>query len=355
MARYQTEIADVSVDFEGTLDRAAALLRRGELVAFPTETVYGLGADARNGDAVSAVYAAKGRPSDNPMIVHVASGEEAAAIAEWTPEADALMKAFWPGALTLVLPSRGVVAAEATGGLDTVGVRMPDHPIALALIARSSCAVAAPSANRSGQPSPTTAQHVYDDLNGRIPLILDGGATSVGVESTVLSLAGERPTILRPGSITPEQIERVIGGVELSPGALAPLESGEKVLSPGMKYRHYAPTAEVMLIDGRDDEVVQAICAYYDQLAGDKKVIIFTSRENARFYADRKYAIMGGKGDMEEYCRQLYAQLRRADDEGIEIILIEAVPSVSAGLAFMNRALRAAEFRLIAARTLLAK
>ena len=238
-------------DAEG-IARAAELLRQGELVALPTETVCGIAADARNGEAVSKIFVAKGRPQDNPLIVHVTGPEMLHGLVSEVPErAQLLMGAFCPGPLTIIMPRGPEVAAECCAGLDTVGIRMPSHPVARAVIEASGCAFAAPSANLSGKPSPTNAQDVFTDMDGRLPLILDGGECDWGVESTVVSVVGEKPTLFRPGHITLEDLERALGEeVEVSKAILEKPPEGAVVRSPGMKYKHYAPKADVTLLDG---------------------------------------------------------------------------------------------------------
>ena len=247
--------------------KAADLLRRGELVALPTETVYGIAADARNGAAVAKIFVAKGRPQDNPLIVHVTGPEMLPGLVSEVPErAQLLMAAFCPGPLTIIMPRGPEVAAECCAGLDTVGIRMPSHPVARAVIAQSGCAFAAPSANLSGKPSPTNAQDVFTDMDGRLPLILDGGECDVGVESTVISVVGEKPTLFRPGHITLEDLERALGEeVEVSKAILEKLPEGAVVRSPGMKYKHYAPKADVTLLDGTFEQFKAYVDAHADQ------------------------------------------------------------------------------------------
>ena len=241
--------------------QAAEIIRQGGLVAFPTETVYGLGADAKNPKAAAKIYAAKGRPSDNPLIVHIAGFEDLFQIVETLPEqAKVLADKFWPGPLTMIFKKNQNIPYETTGGLDTVAVRMPNHPVALALIRESGCMIAAPSANASGRPSPTLAEHVKEDLEGKIPLILDGGEVGIGIESTIIDLTEEIPMILRPGYITKEMLERVIGTVKIDPGILQQ-DSLARPKAPGMKYRHYAPKAELMIVDGDRADVIEKINA----------------------------------------------------------------------------------------------
>lgn len=233
---------------DASLSLASDLLAKGELVAFPTETVYGLGANALDEEAVRSIFAAKGRPADNPLIVHIWNRAQLQELCEVSTEAEKLMDAFWPGPLTITLPKKEKVPSVVTAGLPTVAVRMPSHPAAAALLQACNLPIAAPSANRSGKPSPTTAQHVLQDMEGRIPLILDGGSCDVGVESTVVGWQDGKLCIYRPGGITEEMLRKVVGEVTLAGSILRPLEQGEKVLSPGMKYRHYAPEGQVTLV-----------------------------------------------------------------------------------------------------------
>ena len=252
MIRMEMKTEILPASDEKSIEKAAALLQNGELVALPTETVYGIAADARNGEAVKKIFVAKGRPQDNPLIVHVTGPEMLPGLVSEVPErAQLLMAAFCPGPLTIIMPRGPEVAAECCAGLDTVGIRMPSHPVARAVIEASGCAFAAPSANLSGKPSPTNAQDVFTDMDGRLPLILDGGECDVGVESTVVSVVGEKPTLFRPGHITLEDLERALGEeVEVSKAILEKLPEGAVVRSPGMKYKHYAPKADVTLLDG---------------------------------------------------------------------------------------------------------
>ena len=324
----------------------AQLIRAGGLVAFPTETVYGLGADGLNGAAVDRIFAAKGRPNDNPLILHVAEKQDAFSLWDGEPPyARALMDTFWPGPLTLIYRRAPIVPDQVTAGLDTVAVRMPDSAAARALIAASGVPIAAPSANLSGKPSPTTAQHVLDDMDGRIPLILDGGPCRYGVESTVLSLAGA-PTILRPGAVTPEMLAAVIGEVALSPSILSPLKAGETVASPGMKYKHYAPNAQVLVVVGEPKAAAARISALYDQFAGaGKRVRIAATAEAAPFYGSRSIALLGTRQDPTTLCSRLFGLLRELDREA-DVILSEGVGTQGTGPAFMNRLLRSAGFHV---------
>lgn len=263
---------------------ASDLLRRGGLVAFPTETVYGLGADALNRDAVLSIFAAKGRPADNPLIVHIHDRSQLNDLCEIPPLAEPLMDAFWPGPLTLLFVRKPVVPPEVTAGLPTVAIRMPSHPVAAAMLRACDLPVAAPSANTSGRPSPTAAAHVLEDMNGKIPLILDGGSCDVGLESTVLDLCHGRPTILRPGGVTKEMLESVLGQEVLLAGSiLRPLGENEVALSPGMRYKHYAPKGTVTLVEGPEERTVpllRRLCL--EQLREGKKACVLCFSEIGR-------------------------------------------------------------------------
>lgn len=327
------------------IQEAAAILRRGGLLGIPTETVYGLGADALNEDAVVRIFLAKGRPQDNPLIIHV---PDASWLEQYCrdvpPEAYRLAERFWPGPLTMILPRRDIVPLQTTGGLETVGVRCPDHPVTLAIIRAAGVPIAAPSANLSGRPSPTTAQHVKADLEGRIDLILDGGPCRVGLESTVLSLCGT-PTILRPGGVTREMLEAVMGSVQVSSAVLAPLKGDGAAPSPGMKYKHYAPNAQVRIAGGSPRQAAENICTAYDiaSLEG-KTCMIFATRQTQAFYRQRKYVIIGDREDPATLCASLFSALRQYGDD-VDLVLCEALPQQEMGLAYMNRLLRAAGFQ----------
>jgi L-threonylcarbamoyladenylate synthase len=338
-------IVDKSVENKNgypQLKEAAELLQKGEAVAFPTETVYGLGADATSDEAVAKIFAAKGRPSDNPLIVHIAKEEQLhSLVSAVPPEAEKLMKRFWPGPLTLIFPKKDGVSEKVTAGLNTVAVRMPDHPVALSLIAQANIPVAAPSANRSGRPSPTLASHVYEDLNGKIAGIVDGGATGVGVESTVLDCTSDIPAILRPGGITKEQLEEVIGQVMIDPG----LENETvKPKSPGMKYTHYAPKAPLTIVEGTRE--------YIQQLVNEKKeeglrVGVLTTEENADFYQADAVLSCGKRSELATVATKLYEVLRAFDEAGVEVIYSESFPQEGIGIAIMNRLVKAAGHQVI--------
>ncbi len=314
-------------DAEG-IRAAAAALRRGDLVVFPTETVYGLGADALRPDAVARVFAAKGRPADNPLIVHALDAAAARRLCRaWPAEADALARAFWPGPLTLVLPRDPKVPDITTGGLDSVALRVPAHPVALALLAESGLPVAAPSANRSGRPSPTRAADALADLGDAVSVYLDGGPTRVGVESTVVSLVGA-PTVLRPGGVGLERLRAVVPGLRVA----EPSREGP-VLSPGTRYRHYAPRARVVISPpgGAAQEA--------ERLTG--RVAIVAAAESG--LSGPHVRVPGARRDAEAWARQLFALLRDLDAQGYDAIVVEAIPEEGLGLAVMNRLRKAAE------------
>ena len=335
---------------EETLTQAARLLADGELVAFPTETVYGLGAHAMDHDAVLGIFSAKGRPADNPLIVHIHDRTQLAGICEVNATALRLMDAFWPGPLTIILPRKEAVPNAVTAGLDTVAVRMPSHPVALALLKACNLPVAAPSANRSGKPSPTSAQHVFTDMDGRIPLIIDGGESDVGLESTVISLAGDKPCILRPGGVTKAMLEEVIGPVDLAGSILRPLEKGEKALSPGMMYKHYSPDGQVTLIEGEESTVVEALRRLYTHAASEgHRTCVMCFTEHVAALADCRPHDIGSKDDPTEVAHRLFATLRGLDEEKMDVIFSEVVPPEGVGLAVMNRLGRAAAFRTVQA------
>ena len=334
---------------------AATLIREGELVAFPTETVYGLGADALRPEASAKIYEAKGRPSDNPLIVHICRFEELERIAKAVPEqARKLAEAFWPGPLTMVVWKNEKVPYTTTGGMDTVAVRMPNHPVALSLIAESGCLIAAPSANTSGKPSPTEAGHVADDMDGRIPMILDGGAVGIGIESTIVDLTEEKPMILRPGYITKQMLEEVLGEeVIIDPGILAtdttdPSQAGQKPKAPGMRYKHYAPKADLVLVEGDTDKVVVEI----NNLVGDAQIggkrvgVIATDETMNRYKADVVFSI-GARDDEDAIAQHLYKILREFDEQDVDAIYSESFKTPRIGQAIMNRLLKAAGYQVL--------
>ena len=327
---------------------AARLLENGKLVAFPTETVYGLGANALDADAVRRIYEAKGRPSDNPLIVHVSSPEAAEPLCLMDERAKRLMEAFWPGPLTLLLPKKPIIPAATNAGLPSVAIRMPSHPVAHAMLAACKVPIAAPSANLSGRPSPTTAQPVLEDMDGRIPLILDGGACDVGLESTVLDMTAAIPIIVRPGGVTREMLLTVLPDVKVADSVMRPLAKGEKAVSPGMMYRHYAPKGQLTLVKGAPEQV-QATCLrlYEEANAQGHKACILIPEEHAEGYKHCRTLIIGSLKHPETLAHSIFAALRWMDDEQVEVILCETVETSGIGLALMNRLCRAAAFHVL--------
>ena len=351
--KMDTEIIEVHTDTENhvvetdALKRAGEILKNGGLVAFPTETVYGLGGDALNPEAAMKIYAAKGRPSDNPLIVHISSHEDLHKVAAAVPDsACRIAEHFWPGPLTMILPKNDCIPEETTGGLSTVAIREPDHPVALALI-RESGFIAAPSANASGRPSPTTAEHVKEDLSGRIDMILDGGSVGIGVESTILDLTEEIPTILRPGFITSAELSEVIGEVRIDPGIIAE-DSAVRPKAPGMKYRHYAPKAELILVSGAREDVIEKINSLTKTaLSEGQKAGIIATEETKEDYPDGIVLSIGSRLREETIAQHLFGILRRFDEMGVEIIYSECFEEEGIGLAIMNRLRKAAGQRMI--------
>ena len=332
-----------------SLELAAGLLRSGQLVAFPTETVYGLGADTMNAEAVLSVFRAKGRPADNPLIVHIYDRAQLSDLCSVPAKAVPLMDAFWPGPLTILFEKLPAVPDEVTAGLPTVAVRMPSHPVAAALLKACGLPVAAPSANSSGRPSPTLASHVLEDMRGKIPLILDGGPCDVGVESTVLDLCHGTPTILRPGGVTKEMLESVLHTeVSLAGSILRPLKPDEQALSPGMRYKHYAPKAAVTLVEGSEESVLvrlRELCS--QERSAGRKACVLCFTEHLEALSDCSPHDIGSRVHAEETAHRLFDTLRRLDEEGMESVFSEVVPPEGVGLAVMNRLGRAAAFRII--------
>ena len=333
----------------GVAEEAAKIWRRGGLVAFPTETVYGLGANGLDASAASRIYAAKSRPSDNPLILHIAERDQLAQIVSFvSPAAEAFMDAFWPGPLTLIFPKSARVPYETTGGLETVAVRMPSHPAAACLLKTVRLPIAAPSANRSGRPSPTSAAHVEEDMNGRIDMIIDGGEVGIGVESTIVDLTGERPVLLRPGFITPEMLEKVGGPVELDPAVYRQLSGKERPKAPGMKYRHYAPKADMTIVRGPDEAVIKWINEKTREAeACGKKAGILASDETAAAYQGGMVLSAGPRSDIGAIAHNLFGILRRFDALKADVIYSEHFSEEGEGLAVMNRLLKAAGYHVV--------
>ena len=331
------------------IKKAGDILKAGGLVAFPTETVYGLGGNALDPQASMKIYAAKGRPSDNPLIVHIAELEQLEKITTEIPEgARILAEKYWPGPLTMIVWKNEKVPYETTGGMDTVAIRMPNHPVALALIDESGCMIAAPSANTSGKPSPTEAGHVALDLDGKIPMILDGGPVGIGIESTIIDLTEKVPMILRPGYITKEMLEEVLGEeVRIDPGIIAS-DSTKKPKAPGMKYKHYAPKADLVLVEGEQEAVVAEINALVreKQAAGLKVGVVATDETESLYQADYVVTI-GARSDEDAIARHLYKILREFDDWNVDAIYSESFSTPRIGQAIMNRLMKAAGHQVI--------
>lgn len=334
------------------LERAAEILRTGGLVAFPTETVYGLGANALDEAAAGKIYAAKGRPSDNPLIAHIADFSDLEPLVAEIPEAARkLMTAFWPGPLTLIFPKSDAVPYGTTGGLDTVAVRMPSDPVAGALIRLAGVPVAAPSANTSGRPSPTTADHVWQDMNGKIDMIVDGGPVGIGVESTIIDVSGDVPMILRPGAVTREMAGSVLGfeiGLDPAITENGPMNADVRPKAPGMKYKHYAPKADLTLVEGQPEAVIECI----NRLAMEKidagcRVGIICTEETKAEYPFGIVRSMGVRAREETIAHNLYAVLREFDDLEADYIFSESFSRDHLGQAIMNRLSKAAGYHII--------
>jgi len=330
------------------LRRAGKIIRDGGLVAFPTETVYGLGGDALNRESSRKIYAAKGRPSDNPLIVHICRFEDIYEIVSEVPEtAVKIADAFWPGPLTMILNKSEKVPTETTGGLDTVAVRLPSDRTAQKLIEYSGGYVAAPSANLSGRPSPTVARYVVEDMDGRIEMIVDGGEVGIGLESTIVDLTVSPPQILRPGYVTREMLEKVLGRVDTDVTVLK-ADTGQAPKAPGMKYRHYAPKGELTVVEGKPDAVTAYIneATAADSRNGEKTGVIGTSELLAEYRADVVKCV-GSREDEEAIARHLFTVLREFDEEGVTKIYSESFEAAGLGQAIMNRLLKAAGHKVI--------
>ena len=320
------------------IKEAADIINNGGIVVFPTETVYGIGADALNDEAVDKIFKAKGRPQDNPLIVHIAEFDELYDLAKEVPEnAKLLAEKYWPGPLTMILYKKDILSDKITAGLDTAAIRLPENKIALALIKVSKKPIAAPSANTSGKPSPTEACHVIEDLMGKVDMIIDGGSTYIGIESSVVDMTGEIPMILRPGGITKEDIVSVLGECDYDP---AIIKSEEKIVpkSPGQKYRHYHPKATVILYKGTEENIACKINEDYEQLASEgNKVGIMSTVQTEKYYAGKTTICCGDRTNLITISSNLFKDLRNFDHMGMDIILAEAVDEHGLGKAIMNR------------------
>ncbi|MEG1754053.1 MAG: L-threonylcarbamoyladenylate synthase [Christensenella sp.] len=346
MKMTATKTVFASKDYEGAIKEAAAEILRGGLVVFPTETVYGLGANAFDVHAVERIFEAKGRPQDNPLIVHIADMEQLADVAaEVTKTARILMETFWPGPISVIVKKSDKIPDTVSAGLATVAVRMPQNEIARAIIARAGVPVAAPSANTSGKPSPTLAMHAYEDLCGKVPLIIDGGPCSVGVESTVVDATGEVPIVLRPGDITPEMIKRAVGSVKVHKAVLSELAKDEVCASPGMKYKHYAPRANVIVFTGDKKEVAKSInIRYHIDSADSRAAVVLCMDDCTEYYHGCKTVTLGADAKSAEAA--LFRVLREVDDDGYDNVYFHAQEDVM-GLAVMNRIIRAAGHMIV--------
>ncbi len=339
----ETEILKIEDPLDPQLTRAAAMIRAGKLVVFPTETVYGIGGDAQNGRASRKIYKAKGRPSDNPLIVHVAFPGDAALYAYTSPLYDLLAQKFMPGPLTVIMPRRESIPLSTTGGLDTVAIRCPSHPIAHELIRRSGGAIAAPSANLSGKPSPTRVSHVINDLKGRVHMIIDGGDCEIGLESTIVKIDrdesnNEYLTLLRPGAITRDALLPICSRVEIADAVCEKFPVGEHPLSPGMKYKHYAPTAPLTLLEGNDDDIIRFL---RDEQAKGGCAILCYDEDLSRL-ENQNLLPIGKRDDIETQAHNLFAGLRDADALPIDRIYAHLPVRDGIGLALYNRLIRAA-------------
>lgn len=332
------------------LSEAGEIIRQGGLVAFPTETVYGLGGNALDETAAVRIYAAKGRPSDNPLIIHIADIDDMEDLAVRIPEAAyRLAERFWPGPMTMILNKKDIVPRATTGGLQTVAIRLPSDEIARALIRESGCYIAAPSANASGRPSPTTAGHVTEDLSGRIEMILDGGASDIGLESSIIDLSGEQPMILRPGFITKEDFEQVVFGVAYDRAVLA-RQPQESIVAkaPGMKYRHYAPKGQITIVEGEQSAVIDKI----NELTAEQenkgiRVAVLCAEETKEQYHCKHIVSLGALREETEISAHLFAALRSFDTEQIAVIYSESFEQTRLSQAIMNRLRKAAGYQMI--------
>ena len=340
----QTKVIKITDPMEAVteLQEAAAILRNGGLVVFPTETVYGLGGNGLNAEAAEKIYAAKGRPSNNPLIIHIHHPAEADKYAVAGDLYNRLAAAFMPGPLTVILPKRDCVPYATTGGLDTVAVRCPDHPIAHALLKECDFPVAAPSANLSGKPSPTVAEHVITDLSGRVDVIIDGGESDIGLESTIVKIdrdsEGEYLTLLRPGAITADALTCVCERVVIAPAVLEQLKEGERPLSPGMMYKHYAPTTPLVLLDGDPNHVL----AFLQREQAARSCAILCYLEEMPQLKNQYLVPVGGREDLATQAHCLFSLLREADKTGASIMYAHLPPRDGLGLALYNRMIRAA-------------
>ena len=342
MITKTVKIDENNID-EALIKEAGDIIKKGGLVAFPTETVYGLGGDGLNPESSKKIYAAKGRPSDNPLIVHICRMEDLETVAcDISDKARQIIDAFWPGPLTLIFKKKDIVPRETTGGLDTVAVRFPIHPTAMAFIEAAGGFVAAPSANLSGRPSPTLAKYVCEDLDGRVDMIIDGGNIPIGLESTIVDMTSDKPMILRPGYVSKEMLEEVIGEVSVDPTVLD-ASCTDRPKAPGMRYRHYAPKADMVIVRGDKKGVVAKI----KELGQKKKCTVLCVSEDVGFFAGMNIKDVGSEDDYEAIAANLYRVLRECDDEDTEFIISESFSDKGIGAAVMNRLIKAAGHKII--------
>lgn len=347
----KTKIINIeSLDEAGQkdLEAVAALIKKGETVVFPTETVYGLGANAFDPEAVKKIFIAKGRPNDNPLIVHISEIAEVNQLVESIPiKAKKLMNVFWPGPLTLIMKKSKLIPDEVTAGLDTVGIRFPDHPIAQAFIKMAGCSIAAPSANRSGRPSPTQGKHVLEDLDGRVSAIILSSDTEIGLESTVIDMTVEPPMVLRPGDVTVGELRDVLGEVKVSSNVIKNVVP-ERVSSPGMKYTHYSPTGDLVVVKGTAEEISRKINHAVSHYRGKPMTVgILASDETLECYRGGVIISLGSRNDPREMAKNLFARLRTFDELGVEKIFAEDIPLNNETLALINRLYKAAGYTFL--------
>ena len=340
-------------NIEEASKQAANIWEKGGLVAFPTETVYGLGGNGLDKDAAKKIYEAKGRPSDNPLILHIAKMEQLYPLVKndnkkVMEQAEALAEAFWPGPLTMILPKSSIVPYETTGGLDTVAIRMPSHSSARALLMESGLPIAAPSANLSGRPSPTSAEHVIEDMDGRIDMIIDGGDVGIGVESTIVDLTGEVPMLLRPGFITPQMLHEVLGSIETDAAVYHKVGKDVHPKAPGMKYRHYAPKASMTIVEGEQKAVEVYINEEVKKKQKEgKKVGVMATKESEKCYDADVILSVGERSSMDSIAHNLFRVLREFDEADVDYIYSESFTSAGCGFAVMNRLLKAAGHQVV--------
>lgn len=340
------DLKDKDSEYEKKILRAADIIRSGGLVAFPTETVYGLGCNGLDDDSIPKIYKAKGRPSDNPLILHIAEMSDLQRLTKGVGEiALKLAEEFWPGPLTMIFKKSNLVGNIVTGGLDTVGIRLPANKIARDLIRSSGRPIAAPSANVSGRPSPTEAEAVMEDLSGKIEMVLDGGRVNVGLESTIVDVTTEIPTILRPGFITKEMMEPIIGKVDIDSGIMR--SSDERPRAPGMKYRHYAPKGRLTVFRGEFQKIISKIKEEAEIYSKNNKTLILSTDESKAFYGSLPNISLGSRKNEEDIAKNLFFGLRECDRMGAEIILSESFDNLGIGLAIMNRLYKAAGYSVI--------